>query len=384
MKWPTVSCRRAAAALFLAACGTGGGAGSDTTFADSAGVTIATGPTEDRLLDWTLTELFRLGGAEEGPGSFTSAYPITVGTDAQGRIYVLDSPEFRVEVFDRDGRHLRFLGRKGGGPGELDFPNVLTVEPAGIVGVQDIAKRAFVRWGPDGEVLPVLRIEGFLQYGATLRGDTMVYIHQTYAERSRGSRLRITTPSDTVDLPGIENATGGMVMFTCMGFNSPPLFARDVAYSVADSRIAMTHQVPYQVDLYDGFGWVRSVRRAIPPETPTAQHVGRLYPDGLQMTGGAGTCTTPASELYEKLGVSSQLPLIRAVALDPRGRLWVERYTFKDEPARVDVFDREGHYLGSLTGKNLPLGFVGENVVLFPEEDPDTGVIQVVAYRISE
>lgn len=370
--------------LLLAACLSGDAGDAGRTVIDSAGVALVTITAADRPLPWTLTEVFRLGGADEGPGSFSAAYPSTVGTDTQGRVYVLDGEQFRVEVFDREGRHLRLLGRKGGGPGELDFPNFLAIEPDGIIGVHDIAKRAMVRWSPDGEILPLRRIDGFFPFGPiSFRGDTLVYAHQTYGERTRGANLRITTPSDTVDLPGIESPTGGMVLFTCMGLNRPPLFAPEIAYATAAGRIAMTRQVPYQVDLYDGHRWVRSVRRAIPAETPTAEHVGRLYPSGLQMTGGAGVCTVPASELYEKLGVGAQLPLIQRVALGPEGHLWVERYTFKDEPGRVDVFDREGRYLGTLTGKGIPLGFVGTEVVLFGEEDPDSGGIQVVAYRLA-
>ncbi len=61
----------------------------------------------------------------------------------------------------------------------------------------------------------------------------------------------------------------------------------------------------------------------------------------------------------------------------------MQRYTFADEPARVDLFDAEGRYLGTLPGKPLPVGFVGEDVVLFPEEDAATGITQVVAYRLS-
>jgi hypothetical protein len=77
------------------------------------------------------------------------------------------------------------------------------------------------------------------------------------------------------------------------------------------------------------------------------------------------------------------VPLIRRLSLDPEGRLWVERYTFADEPSRVDIFDPAGRYLGTLTGKGAPLGFPDSDVVIFAEENEVTGIRQVVAYRIS-
>lgn len=352
---------------------------------DSSGVTIATGPLEDRPVGWTLTEAFRLGGAADGPGSFSSAYPGTVGTDRAGRIYVLDGQAFRVEVFDRDGKHLRFLGRQGGGPGELDHPGFLVVTDDDVVNVLDYAKMAMVRWNSAGDVLPIVRPDApFMAGPPTIWGDTLIHVRWQYGTDTRAANLRIVAAGDTVDLPGIENPTAGMVMFSCVGLNLPPLFSREVAYGARDGRIAVTHQVPYQVDVYEGFRLVRRIRRGLPTAVPTAAHVDRLYPEGMKVGfGGGGSCTVPAVELFEKQGVAPQLPLIKSVAVGPRGLVWVERYTFPREPARLDLFGREGRYLGTLTDKRLPLGFVGEDVVLFPEEDPATGVIQVVAYRIT-
>jgi len=372
--------------VLVLGCDADGGRASDTVMRDSAGVRTAATPGMDRPLHWTLTETFRLGGAEEGPGSFTVAGPNNVGTDASGRIHVLDSHQFRVEVFAPDGRHLRFLGRQGGGPGELEFPGFVAVDPSGVVGVYDYVKRALVRWGPDGAILPLLRVEGFWNRLA-IRGDTVVFVRDQRDEQSPTSRslqVRIATPQDSVDLPGIESPLAGPVTFACITLNSPPLFSRSTVYDVAGDQIAVTHQVPYQVDVYRGARLVRSIRRAIAAETPALRHVERLFPTGMKVSfSGGRSCIVPAAEVMAKQGVAAQLPLIRAVAFDPAGRLWVERYTFDDEAARLDLFDAEGRYLGTLAGKRLPLGFVGPDIGLFPEENPDTGVEQVVAYRIA-
>jgi len=368
------------------ACSSGDAADSGTTFADSAGVTIATGPNEDRPLPWTLTELFRLGGADEGPGSFTSASPQSVGTDAAGRIYVLDGRELRVEVFDPDGAPLRFQGRKGGGPGELDFAEFLTVHPSGVASVFDFSKRSLVRWDASGELLPEIRIDGFFPASPIwLSGDTAIFVQESYAENQRGARVRIVVAGDTTDLPGLESPTSGMIRFSCVGLNLPPLFSPSVVLSTTGRVTATTHQVPYRIDIHEGTRLVRSVRRAIPAEAATVVHVARLYPEGMKISFGEGrSCTVPADELTEKQGVAASLPLLRGIVLDPQGRLWVERYTFADEPDLVDLFDAEGRYLGTMTGKGPPLGFVGDSVVLFAEEHVDTGVSHVVAYRVVE
>jgi hypothetical protein len=48
-----------------------------------------------------------------------------VGADARGNIYVLDTRNFRVQVFDPSGKYLRTIGRNGQGPGEFEMPSIL-------------------------------------------------------------------------------------------------------------------------------------------------------------------------------------------------------------------------------------------------------------------
>lgn len=369
----------------LTGCTPPGLAGSGTTVTDSAGIVLTTGPAEDRPLDWTLTELFRLGGEDEGPGSFTAAHQASVGTDAAGRIYVLDGHTYQVQVFDRDGRHLRTQGGRGGGPGEFQMHGFLLVHPSGVTSVFDFPKRSLVRWDADGSVLPEIRFEGFFPSPRTwLSGDTLIHVHEEYEEQRRITSLRFVIAGDTTKVPGVESRTSGMVMFSCVGLNLPPLFSPQVVHATTGAMTAMTTQVPYRVDLFAGTQLVRSVRRDLAPEPATVRHVERLYPEGMKISfGGGRECVVAAAELLEKQSVASHLPMIQGMAFGPDGELWVQRYTFSDEPSRVDVFDVEGRYLGTLMGRPLPLGFIGEDLVLFPEEDEATGVVQVVGYRVA-
>lgn len=369
----------------VGACVSPGEAAVEATVADSAGIALVTSPGTDRPLAWTLTEVFRIGGADEGPGSFTAAHQSFVGTDGEGRVYVLDGQAFRVEVFDRSGAPVRFQGARGGGPGEFQMPGFLAVLPSGESAVFDYGKRALVRWDRDGTLLPEVRFDGFFPSSPTwLSGDTLIYVHDHYGEQDRRTALRFVIAGDTTEIPGIQSATSGMVMFSCVGLNLPPLFAPRLVHATNGRVTALSAQVPYRVDLFEGTRLARSLRRQVPDEATTERHVERLYPEGMKVGFGDGReCVVPAAELLEKQGAAPLVPRIRAVALGPAGRIWVQRYTFSDEPPAVDVFDAEGRYLGTLAGRPLPLGFIGDDMVLFPDEDTDSGITQVVAYRIT-
>jgi hypothetical protein len=149
-------------------------------------------------------------------------------------------------------------------------------------------------------------------------------------------------------------------------------------------RLAVTHRVPYLIDIYQQGRLVQSVRRALPREEATTQHVERLYPEGMTVQfGGGGKCTVKAEEIIEKLGPGGDVPHVRALTFGPDGTMWVERYTFKDEEPEVDVFAANGRYVGTLPGHTMPMGFIGDDLVLFPIEDEDTGAILVGIYRVT-
>jgi len=70
---------------------------------------------------------FGRGGA--GAGEFNRAEGL--GLDAQGRIYVADSCNHRIQVFSHDGQFLRAHGKAGSGRGELSYPYDVRVDTAG-------------------------------------------------------------------------------------------------------------------------------------------------------------------------------------------------------------------------------------------------------------
>jgi ABC-type Fe3+ transport system permease subunit/DNA-binding beta-propeller fold protein YncE len=68
----------------------------------------------------------RFGSA---PGEFNRAEGLCV--DAQDRLYVADSCNHRIQVFDAAGRWLRTYGRAGAGPGALSYPYDIRVDAEG-------------------------------------------------------------------------------------------------------------------------------------------------------------------------------------------------------------------------------------------------------------
>ena len=377
------------AAIFAAGCAdtTAGSQNTDTT--DSSGVAIVRGPATDTPLAWTFAEVGRIGGADTGAQSFDYVAPYSVTTDGTARIAVLDASHAnQIHLFDAAGTLIRTVGRRGGGPGEMEYPQGIDVDRDGSVSVMDDAKQALLTWDPAGTVLPERKLvtaRGRTSGTVRRRGDT-VYVSldllgdSTLAVR----RLERWTSRDTLVIDSIVGPRPKMVMFKCVGLELAPLFAGQIAWAVDGDRVVSTRQSTYVVDITRNGKRERSVRRNVTPVPAKTADAAKLYPEGLKVRfGSGGECTTPSAEVGEKVGVAPTLPVVRAMAIAPDGTLWVERYTFDGETSRTDVFDRDGHYLGTAASRSLPLGFLGPNTVLFPIKNDDDGTSVIGIYRIT-
>ena len=77
---------------------------------------------------WRLVEEWRVGGAVDGPHSFTNVRSLVVQPD--GRLVVLESKDQQVHCLSARGEPMRTVGRKGAGPGEFRNANGLVVTPS--------------------------------------------------------------------------------------------------------------------------------------------------------------------------------------------------------------------------------------------------------------
>ena len=89
-----------------------------------------------------------------GPGEFNR--PEGVAVDAQDRIYVADSCNHRIQVFDREGQFLRAFGRPGSGRGELGYPYDVCVDAAGRVYVCEFGNSRIQVFDANGTSLEII------------------------------------------------------------------------------------------------------------------------------------------------------------------------------------------------------------------------------------
>ena len=136
--------------------------------------------------------LRRIGTTGKGhtltsPGDFSK--PTNVAVDKEGLVYVTDTWNDRVEIFDPDGTFIRTWGKAGDGPGYFARPKGIAIDGDGHVWVADGIQDRVQVFSPEGQLLIWMGGHGAYpgQFnalaGITIDKNNRVFTSEQYAGR---------------------------------------------------------------------------------------------------------------------------------------------------------------------------------------------------------
>jgi hypothetical protein len=384
-------------------------------------------PDRDRPLTGQAPVAWSVGQAEgadhEMFGSVTA-----VAFDASENLYVLDNQSARVMVYDRSGRFVRQIGKRGGGPGELQAPFTLLVAPDGTLYVGDPMRRGYSVFGPDGAFQRNVQTEG-----GSLMGQSVAYHPRGGAVGvSRGGfgmgpidpgNLNRSSPTTPIIFQSLTNgdpttlyqvprgwevqgsvseaSRGGQTQRTVMMRMPPqPTFTPAILFGVLpNGHMAVSFTSGYTLRILDDQGRVvRYVQRPMRPRLTTDRDRERARRQarerartgaGTIMIGGGNRASAPRSGLtpdrereIANMEFADTIPALNALRVTGSGKLWVER-TAADvgDPGPIDVVTPEGQYMGTITGMELPAAISRGGLAAFIERD-ELDVPRVVVRRL--
>lgn len=85
------------------------------------------------------------------PGTFS--LPTNVAVDKDGDVYVTDTLNNRVQIFDADGKFISMFGKNGDGPGYLARPKGIAVDGDGHIWVMDAVQQRVQVFNREGQLL---------------------------------------------------------------------------------------------------------------------------------------------------------------------------------------------------------------------------------------
>ncbi len=146
-----------------------------------------------------------IGEIGEGRGTAEGQllFPTYLAIDEAGNVYVADTMNSRISVFDAGGEFVRTIGSRGDGFGLFDKPKGVALDSFGNVYVVDSSWSNVQIFGPEGDVL--LFFGGRGGYPGLLRnptgiaiasGDNTIYVGDYLNRRVTIYRLVNTKPGD--------------------------------------------------------------------------------------------------------------------------------------------------------------------------------------------
>jgi hypothetical protein len=191
---------------------------------------------------------------------------------------------------------------------------------------------------------------------------------------------------DTIAIASVELPPFRSVTYVECGINLslPPIFSPYPKWDARGDRVVLAASEYYEVQVFQEGREVQRVRRDIQPARATMAMVEAEYGEGEKWSiGNARSCTVPTRVAVEARGVADYVPVIRKLALTPDdGGMWVQRTSPKEPKGLIDVFDRDGRYVGTLPPNTPWPAAIGHRRIAVLESDPD-GVQSVVVYKIS-
>lgn len=89
--------------------------------------------------------------ADDSPATF--AKPTNVAVDADGNLYVADTLNNRIQIFDADGNFVSMFGKPGDGPGFFARPKGLAIDGDGHIWVADALQNRVQIFDQEGHLL---------------------------------------------------------------------------------------------------------------------------------------------------------------------------------------------------------------------------------------
>ena len=125
--------------------------------------------------------------AATAPGDFSR--PTNAAVDQDGNVYISDTFNDRIEIFDADGNFIRTFGKGGDGPGYFARPKGISIDSDGHVWVADGVQDRVQVFTPEGKLLLHMGGHGLLpgQFsslnGLTVDKNDRVFTSEQYIGR---------------------------------------------------------------------------------------------------------------------------------------------------------------------------------------------------------
>lgn len=337
-------------------------------------------------------------GETDGPDEYVFGRISGVAARPFGQIFVADGQASVIRAYGWNGQFLYTVARRGSGPGEVERPCCLAIDPDGLLWVRDNGNRRYSAYSNDSVSLYVRSIRMvhsnfravapsfaddsiLIDVGSSRSDDgesilTRFFLNVAGEEVERQqipSPPQDSVPSHTITRE-VEGGVVRMVFQQPLGPRHLVAHAPDGGYAVA---VSSTYQIRW-VGPRDTFDTVVTASLIGPPVTADER-------DSVEAATMEQLRSSDLTRSDFPLGVPDRKPVLQHLQFDSRGRLWVYLTPDRTGPNLARVHDLEKATVMVVSWPrdvDLRGGYLGDGVALGTSLD-ELGVGRVVRVTFS-
>jgi WD40 repeat protein len=353
------------------------------------GVKIIQNP-EDSLygeIKFNLEEDLSIGNEDDENYLFYRARDIQI--DTEGNIYILDSGNHRLQIFDKDGKYFRSIGKRGQGPGEFSQPSCLQLDDeTGNIFVTDYRSMTIIIFEKEGK-----HIDKDVHFGEFLNdfyldSDSCIWgifslpginvMYRSIKKLSLEGKVEKTFAEIPYHIQRIEISRTSSSLGAYM-INSG--YEDDLFISKVDSHTFIYgHSKKYELVAVDKSGkTLFKIRKDEPPIKITKSERDRIINRIKGNIMKQGHYVPDVS-----LKFPDYMAYFYSITTDDRSQIYVRKNPVSRESNTIheyDVFNKEGRYIYKINLNHYPdvirNGYLYTIVV-----NEETGLEQIKRYRI--
>lgn len=306
-----------------------------------------------------------------------------IDVDSKENIYILDSGNQSVKKFDKNGRYLSVIGRKGQGPGEFIFPYILRISKKDQIYIFDWGMRRLNIYDSEGNFIRSILFSDSLLVDFDVDSNDNFICLESVMEKGKGKLIlrKYTSEKKLIsEIFKIEQPEHLIIPLNKGVLRVQSKFNPMLHFALGpDDNIIVGFSKDYKIDIYNSEGkFTKRIEKEFEKITISEKDKKEELEKQLEGSG------IPINKInFSKINFPSYCPAYEAILIDSKGRLWVK--TFKKDKKQIlyiDIFELAKDESFMIKLKRFPL--IIKKEFLYTVEEDEEGFQMVRKYRIIE
>ncbi len=287
-----------------------------------------------------------------------------IAVDREEKIYVLDYTEAQVKVFDKNGRYLQTIGKKGQGPGEMASPFSISITSKDEIMIQDLNNRKIIYLSLDGKFIKSLSTAELIIVGSQTdsKGNIVAVVSNMYPEKQ------------VIELKKFDKELHPLVSYR--SFSSPRRspafnpFGPDISWTLTkNDYVVCGFPENYELEVYDPEG--NLIRKIHKDSKPVKVSLDEIEEAKKRLPGPM------------RLDIPKYHSAYRDLTADEEGRIYVRTWEKMEDSNGYyfDIFDSAGKFIIKIPLEFKPVVWKYEKV--YTIEEDENGFQVVKRYKVS-